>query len=34
MVHVAKCPYSEGRGLPTAEFHIDGKPQILSWVGR
>lgn len=28
MVHVAKCPYSEGRGLPTTEFHIDGKPQI------
>lgn len=34
MVHVKRCPYKGGRGKPTTEFHIDGKPQIYcyGWI--
>lgn len=34
MVHVYKCPLTEGRGNPTTEFHINGKPQVycLGWI--
>ena len=34
MVHVKKCPNPEGRGNPTTEFYIDGKPQIYcyGWI--
>ena len=28
MVHVKKCPNPYGRGKPTTEFYIEGKPQI------
>lgn len=31
MVHVKKCPNPEGRGKPTTEFYIDGKPQIYCY---
>ena len=27
MVHVNKCPCEYGRGKPTTEFYIKGKPQ-------
>lgn len=34
IAHVRKCPYEYGRGKPTKEFKIDGKPQIYcyGWV--
>ena len=34
MVHVSKCPNPNGRGKPTTEFYIDGKPQIYcyGWI--
>lgn len=34
MVHVRKCPCKNGRGKPTTEFYIDGKPQIycMGWI--
>lgn len=34
MVHVRKCPCKNGRGKPSTEFHIDGKPQIYccGWI--
>lgn len=34
MVHVKNCPYRGGRGNPTWEFDINGKPQIycLGWI--
>lgn len=31
MVHVKKCPNPDGRGKPTTEFHINGKPQIYCY---
>ena len=31
MVHVGRCPNKEGRGNPTTEFYIDGKPQIYCY---
>lgn len=31
MVHVKKCPLSIGRGKPSTEFYIDGKPQIYCY---
>ncbi len=31
MVHVKKCPYRYGRGKPSTEFYIDGKPQIYCY---
>lgn len=31
MVHVKKCPNPDGRGKPTTEFYIDGKPQIYCY---
>ena len=36
MVHVKKCPCEYGRGVPTTEFNIDGKPQIYcrGWVDK
>lgn len=36
MVHVKKCPCKNGRGRPTTEFHINGKPQIYcyGWIDR
>ncbi len=36
MVHVKKCPHKDGRGRPTTEFHINGKPQIYcyGWIDR
>lgn len=36
MVHVKKCPCENGRGRPTTEFHINGKPQIYcyGWIDR
>lgn len=36
MVHVKKCPRLKGRGRPTTEFYIDGKPQIYcyGWIDK
>jgi len=36
MVHIKKCPNSLGRGNPTTEFYIDGKPQIYcrGWIDK
>ena len=31
MVHVKKCPCEYGRGKPSTEFYIDGKPQIYCY---
>ena len=36
MVHIKKCPNPLGRGNPTTEFYIDGKPQIYcnGWIDK
>lgn len=31
MVHVTRCPYEKGRGKPTTQFYINGKPQIYCY---
>ena len=34
MIHVKKCSCKYGRGNPTTEFYINGKPQIYcyGWI--
>ena len=34
MVHVKKCPCEYGRGKPTTEFHVNGRPMIycMGWI--
>lgn len=31
MVHIRKCPCKYGRGRPSTEFYLHGKPQIYCY---